>query len=94
MSIEKFNNLVDSKDLNKVVGTGFDLEWRLFNRLPQKYVDAYKYDYAYLVSSEQDEDVRKQKEWILRGHLIVDYLSGMTDNFVIETYNLLYGIKI
>ncbi|MEG9541222.1 hypothetical protein DZC40_03615, partial [Acinetobacter baumannii] len=29
-----------------------------------------------------------------RAHLIVDYISGMTDDFALEMYQLLEGIRI
>lgn len=95
----KFVDLITSKEnINKVLGSGMDLQWRLFNRLPEKYVKCYKYEYDKLrekvtANSLSEEDFL-QWEWFHRAHLIVDYISGMTDNFVLETYNLLYGIKV
>ena len=57
-------------------------------------MDAYKFAYLDLQKKYKDETIFKQYEWIYRAHLIVDYIAGMTDNYVLETYNLLYGIKI
>lgn len=96
MEHSKFFDLVRSKeDLDKILGAGLDLQWRLFNRLPKKYIDAYKYEYEELKKSCLGNETKFiQYEWFNRAHLIVDYVSGMTDNFVIETYNLLYGIKL
>ncbi|MBP5133643.1 hypothetical protein HUT02_33065, partial [Pseudomonas protegens] len=33
-------------------------------------------------------------EWVLRAHLITDFISGMTDDFAITTYQTLSGIKL
>lgn len=90
----EFYNLVSAKeDLDKVLGSGLDLEWRLFNRLPEKYIEAYKFEYG-KCKTEFDEETFIQYEWFHRAHLIVDYISGMTDNYALETYKLLYGIKL
>lgn len=34
------------------------------------------------------------EEWCLRAHMVVDYLSGMTDQFALSTYQRLLGIKL
>ena len=34
------------------------------------------------------------EEWYYRAHLIVDYISGMTDYHALETFQLLSGIKV
>ena len=33
------------------------------------------------------------KEWWLRAHLIIDHISGMTDDFALEEYQILSAIK-
>jgi len=30
----------------------------------------------------------------LRAHLIVDFIAGMTDNFALDTYKMLHGIRL
>jgi dGTPase len=93
----RFYSLVESiKDVNKQQ-KGLDMEWRLFNRLPGRYVDAYTYDYKAKWDECQGTGKMEefyQYEWFYRAHLIVDYISGMTDNYALETYRLLYGISI
>ncbi|MFQ2293824.1 dGTPase [Aeromonas enteropelogenes] len=59
---------------------------RLFNLLPSKHIDEYK-------RSTRPED-GKIVEFNHRCHLIVDYISGMTDGFSVELYQLLTGIKV
>lgn len=71
-------------------GRALDLERRLFHRLPPKYVKTYHR------ALEQDDgsECRTAKEWFHRAHLIVDYISGMTDRFALETYQMLSGIRV
>lgn len=92
---EKFYSLIDSKhNITNLLGTGLDFQWRLFNKLPEKYIDAYRHEYNYAQEVYKELSDFLQYEWFQRAHLIVDYVAGMTDNYVLETYNLLYGIKI
>jgi len=83
LSNDKFQTVLVDKKLPET-----DLERRLFYLLPTKYIMAYK-------SAVEDcnEDDKDAWEWFYRAHLIVDYLSGMTDGFALETYQLLEGIK-
>lgn len=41
-----------------------------------------------------DDKGRALGEWKLRAHLVVDYVSGMTDDYAISEYQNLSGIKI
>jgi dGTPase len=56
--------------------------------LPRKYLAAYN---ASRESFEQ-QAYSEIAEWGQRAHLIVDYVSGMTDRFALDTYRLLLGI--
>jgi dGTPase len=76
--VTKNNNFIKNNDL--------DIEKRLFNLLPNKHVSAYS------IAIKVDENL--ESEWIHRAHLIVDYISGMTDNFALEVFQGLQGIKI
>lgn len=85
-STKQFDKLLKGRDDPSKV-KGLDIEWRLFNRLPPKHVEAYK--------DQLKEFKRKDfPEWYFRAHLIVDYISGMTDTFALEQYQLLSGIRI
>lgn len=61
-----------------------DFELRLFRRLPNNHIDRY----------EKCVEIDSSNELLYRAHLIVDYISGMTDDFALETYQLLEGIRI
>lgn len=81
------------EDFKKIVAqdnTGFDIERRLFNRIGRRYIEAYKYAED-LIKNETDYEV---KEWWLRVHLIIDHISGMTDEFALQTYQMLEGISL
>jgi dGTPase len=82
---EKFNILINfRKNPEGLQSENLDLELRLFNRLPQKYINAYIFSV----------NKNKKLEWFYRAHLIVDFIAGMTDQYSLELYRLLYGIDI
>jgi len=72
-----------------VTNRKLQLERRLFDLLPPAYVEAYNNQLNGL-----DEPVGGDAEWGLRAHLIVDFISGMTDDFALRTHQLLSGIDV
>lgn len=82
-------------DFEKILRTSnvknMDVERRLFNRLGKRYVKAYRYAIDNL--DEKNGDF-KTREWWLRVHLLIDHVSGMTDEFALETYQMLQGINL
>lgn len=68
-------------DRDGIKNESLDFEVRLFRRLPTSYCDKYK------VQDRGDEIYR-------RAHLVVDTVAGMTDDFALETYQILEGIRI
>ncbi|MCY1514454.1 Deoxyguanosinetriphosphate triphosphohydrolase [compost metagenome] len=77
---DDFLNIVnkDSKETRK---KGLEFQARLYNRLPNSYCEKYQ------ESTRESEPDR-------RAHLIVDFISGMTDDFALETYQILEGIRV
>jgi dGTPase len=75
---DKFKKLIKSNGLGI---KGLDFEVRLLRRLPKAYRDKYSYE------KRGDEKIR-------RAHLIIDFLSGMTDDFCLDMYQVLEGIKV
>lgn len=77
---EAFSALItgDAKAIKK---NDLHFHARLFRRLPERYIDKYG------LTARGDEKHR-------RSHLIVDFVSGMTDDFALETYQVLEGIRI
>lgn len=70
---------------------GLDIERRLYNRIGKRYVLAYSYAVDNLDKYSWDF---KTREWWLRVHLIIDHISGMTDEFALQTYQMLEGINL
>lgn len=80
LSEEDFSDLArnDRKSIKK---KGLDFQIRLYRRLPKSYCEKYS-------SEERGTELQR------RAHLIVDFISGMTDDFALETYQVLEGIRI
>lgn len=74
---EQFSSLLAGE------GRGLLLESRLFNRLPKKHVAAYRK----LTAREHDDPVLWEQ--YARCRLIQDMVSGMTDQFALDEYQLL-----
>ncbi len=64
---------------------------RLIKRISSKQIVAYKHDV------QKIDNKNKQKyeilEWYYRVRLIIDYISGMTDDYALEEYKLLIALK-
>ncbi len=59
--------------------------------LPYKHIKVYEHAIKEINEIENiSEQKRNLLEWMARAHLIVDFLSGMTDDFAIVTYRRLY----
>lgn len=92
---------LDEKTFSKLVNNeapkGTDLERRLFHRIGERYVKAYTYAKDKLISNEGLETTGIEfqiKEWWLRIHMLIDHISGMTDDYALETYQMLEGINL
>jgi dGTPase len=72
-----------NKDVKNVKLNGLQIEARLLNLLPEQCKKSYRADSA----------KTPEYEWIYRTHLLVDYISGMTDDFALEMYQKLAGIR-
>lgn len=71
------------------------LEKKLIALLPEKHVQAYKVALKKIQGNVVlNPSYRDLQEWNLRAHLIIDFISGMTDDFALKTYQSLSGIKI
>jgi len=77
---EDFSLLVKN-DVKEIKKKGLDFQVRLFRRLPKSYRDKYLFDNG---GAELER----------RSHVVVDFISGMTDDFALEMYQILEGIRI
>ncbi|MCC4782123.1 dNTP triphosphohydrolase [Vibrio lentus] len=125
---ELFLSLV-SNSYSEIKDNNLHIHRRLFNRLPQKHLNAYKCGVVgvsipdlkrELLEESSIEDEQEQIEylnenfeayfdkkfkqhinsvdlsieWNLRTHLIIDFISGMTDQFSMEFFQMLKGIDV
>ncbi|MGH7258845.1 MAG: hypothetical protein ACREIM_10740, partial [Nitrospiraceae bacterium] len=64
----------------------------LFDGLPGHYLEVY--DSAMEDHNSAHKWGKRNWEWFCRGHLIIDYLSGMTDDFAYRTYQVISGARL
>jgi dGTPase len=79
-----FAYFVERKELRK--NSGLDTEWRIFNHLSKRMLRVYEHS---LQNGSTDEE-----EWICRARLVVDYISGLTDNYALQVYQNFMGISL
>lgn len=70
-----------NEDYKKIKKNDLEYQIRLLRRIPEIYIKKYS------ANVQISEPVR-------RSHLIADYISGMTDDYALETYQVLEGIRI
>lgn len=80
-------NYSNNKDKN---GKNIIIEKKYLKLFPEKYINVYKSEVE-KITGEKDEEFL---EWNARAHLIVDFISGMTDDFSMKTYRTLSGMII
>lgn len=87
---KEFEYFID--DNENPAGKGLDLEWRIFNRLSHTCVESYKQQLVEL--KEYFRNISFENlEWWLRVHLIIDHISGMTDDYALKTFQICQGIN-
>ncbi|MGO3229482.1 MAG: dGTPase [Oceanisphaera sp.] len=62
---------------------------RLYHRLPPRHLAAYQRDSRQAALFEDN----KEREWYFRVRLLLDFVSGMTDTYILEEYRLLCGFQ-
>ena len=90
LQLDDFNKLKAASttgDRSEVKHFGFILGLPLYNRLPKNYLEVY--------DANSNTHIKKYDmrlwEWFCRAHLIVDYLSGMADDYAVRFYKNLSG---
>lgn len=86
---DRLKKIVDEQQIN------IDLARRLYHQIGKRYVDAYKNEINEWkkISGENFENF-KEIEWWLRVHLLIDHIDGMTDEYALQTYQMLTGIQL
>lgn len=85
MEYTNFKNLIENKNIKE-----FDFEKRLIHFIGKRYIKAYEYE----IKKYENDDNFDIREWWLRAHLIIDHISGMTDEYALQTYQMLKGISL
>ncbi len=85
LDAKKFEKVLQDKKIECFVAM------RLIKRISAKQITAYKEDVKKLDRS--DEERYRLLEWYYRVRLIVDYISGMTDDYALYEYQTLNALK-
>ncbi len=94
--LEEFTPLLEisREEFDIIIGgakkKGLDVERRLFAKLPGKYIEAY----IYCRGNNRDGLDPVFLEFHSRIHLILDFITGMTDNYSLMLHKQLKGIDI
>lgn len=94
LSQEEFDFLVvdrNSKFEKNGSEKSLDFELRLVNTIPKSYINKYLMSTNFYKDNPNNENPSFNA---LRGHLLIDFISGMTDDYALEMYQFLEGIKI
>lgn len=84
LEVEDFEKLVKGERISCF------LSQRLIKRLSSKHIVAYKDSVANI--SKDDITRYKLEEWYFRTRLIIDYITGMTDDFALDEYKTLQAL--
>lgn len=84
LSNKEFNLLLSGEKNDTPIAS------RLFNRLPNKHVHAYLKEVESIVIKGFEY---RALEWYFRARLLIDFISGMTDEYAIKEYQELSAIK-
>ena len=86
MNENDFIDLIDGKN-----GKQHPFEFRLINTIPKNYIKKYQKSISYYKNGTCNEPPNEKS---VRAQLLVDFISGMTDDFALEQYQFLKGIKL
>lgn len=66
------------------------IESKLLRLFPEKYIKVYRHT----IKNHTVDSSGNFLEWNARAHLVVDFISGMTDDFSMTTYRTLAGMRL
>jgi dGTPase len=90
-SAERFRSALDYNMKKDGEGKSIVIENKLLILFPKSYKEMYEEEIKSLDLSVEGE---RLVEWNLRAHLITDFISGMTDDYSMKTYQSLSGINL
>lgn len=83
LSADEFTSLGRRQDAKGLVFR------RLYHRFPPRHLAAYRRDSLQAAGFDSE----REREWYFRIRLLLDFVSGMTDTYVLEEYRLLCGLQ-
>lgn len=95
--LDEYEPLLDVEEINfsQLIngdkGKEYPFEFRLINTIPKNYIKKYQKSMDYY-KGENCKEPPSEKS--VRAQLLVDFISGMTDDFALEQYQFLKGIKL
>jgi putative dGTPase len=95
--LDEYEPLLDMEEnnfsqlINGEKGKEYPFEFRLINTIPKNYIKKYQKSMDYY-KGENCKEPPSEKS--VRAQLLVDFISGMTDDFALEQYQFLKGIKL
>lgn len=95
--LDEYEPLLDMEEINfsQLIngdkGKEYPFEFRLINTIPKNYIKKYQKSMDYY-KGENCKEPPSEKS--VRAQLLVDFISGMTDDFALEQYQFLKGIKL
>lgn len=69
-------------------------EKKLLSLFPEKHLLAFNHSLKVIEKNDHPIENKECAKWNARAHLITDFISGMTDDFALATYQMLSGIKV
>lgn len=85
LSSEDFEKLVNDERISCFISH------RLIRRLSSKHIVAYKNSVSKL--DKNNEEKYQLEEWYFRARLLIDYITGMTDDYAYDEYKTLNALK-
>lgn len=85
LSSEDFKKLVNDEQISCFISH------RLIRRLSSKHIVAYKNSVAN--ADKNNEEKYQLEEWYFRARLLIDYITGMTDDYAYDEYKTLNALK-
>jgi putative dGTPase len=95
--LDEYDPLLDMEEnhfiqlINGEKGKEYPFEFRLINTIPKNYIKKYQKSMDHY---KEKNDKESPSEKSVRAQLLVDFISGMTDDFALEQYQFLKGIKL
>lgn len=92
---ERFSNILEGR-LKDDFGNYITIEAGMVSKMPEKYKYVYKHYVERIMNGDimgySDTNRKMMMEWFARIHLIIDFISGMSDGYAMDMYRIVQGI--